>query len=65
VIEPKLIPALKRLTVNQRTAVVLVHGYGWTLREVGDLTGVKITTVQNHLNRGLAKLRRELNGDIG
>lgn len=65
VFEPTLIPALKQLTVNQRTAVVLVHGYGWTLREVGDLTGVKVTTVQNHLNRGLAKLRRELNGDIG
>jgi DNA-directed RNA polymerase specialized sigma24 family protein len=65
VFEPKLIPALKELTVSQRTAVVLVHGYGWTLREVGELTGVKITTVQNHLNRGLAKLRRELNGDIG
>jgi len=62
IFEPKLIPALKELTVNQRTAVVLVHGYGWTLREVGELTGVKVTTVQNHLNRGLAKLRRELNG---
>jgi DNA-directed RNA polymerase specialized sigma24 family protein len=64
VFEPKLIPALMQLTVNQRTAVVLVHGYGWTLREVGDLTGVKVTTVQNHLNRGLAKMRRKLNGDI-
>jgi RNA polymerase sigma-70 factor (ECF subfamily) len=64
IFEPNLIPALKELTVNQRTAVVLVHGYGWTLREVGNLTGVKVTTVQNHLNRGLAKLRRKLNGVI-
>jgi len=60
--EPGLIPALQRLTMNQRTAVVLVHGYGWTFREVADLTGVKVTTVQNHLERGLKKLRYEMNG---
>lgn len=64
IFEPKLIPTLKKLTVSQRTAVVLVHGYGWTLREVGELTGIKVTSVQNHLDRGLAKLRRELNGEI-
>jgi DNA-directed RNA polymerase specialized sigma24 family protein len=62
--EPELIPALKRLTVNQRTAVVLILGYGWTFREVAELTSIKVTTVQNHLERGLKKLRRELNGDI-
>lgn len=60
--EPRLIPALKGLTVNQRTAVVLIHGFGWTMREVADLTDIKITTVQNHLERGLRKLRTELEG---
>jgi RNA polymerase sigma factor (sigma-70 family) len=60
--EPGLSPALSGLSQRQRTAVVLVHGYGWTLREVAELTGVKITTVQNHLERGLAKLRRALDG---
>jgi DNA-directed RNA polymerase specialized sigma24 family protein len=48
------------LSEGQRTAVVLVHGFGWTLREVGELTGVQPTTVQNHLERGLAKLRAAL-----
>ena len=62
--EPKLIPALQRLTEHQRTAVVLVYGYGWTLREVAELTGVKVTTVQNHLERGLRKLRTDLEGGM-
>jgi DNA-directed RNA polymerase specialized sigma24 family protein len=56
-IEPRLATALPELSERQRTAVVLVHGFGWTLREVAELTGVKPTTVQNHLERGLAKLR--------
>jgi DNA-directed RNA polymerase specialized sigma24 family protein len=60
--EPGLLPALASLSLRQRTAVVLVHGFGWTLREVAELTGVKVTTVQNHLERGLAKLRRHLEG---
>jgi DNA-directed RNA polymerase specialized sigma24 family protein len=47
----------------QRSAVVLVHGFNWTLREVGECTGVKVTTVQNHLERGLAKLRKVMKVD--
>ena len=62
IVEPGLAPALKTLSRRQRTAVVLVHGFGWTLREVAELTGTKITTVQNHLERGLAKLREALEG---
>ncbi len=63
VFEPGLGPELKTLTARQRTAVVLVHGFSWTLREVAELTGTKVTTVQNHLERGLAKLRQTLQGD--
>jgi DNA-directed RNA polymerase specialized sigma24 family protein len=62
IVEPGLSVALKTLSTRQRTAVVLVHGFGWTLREVAELTGTKITTVQNHLERGLAKLRQALEG---
>lgn len=58
--EPGLPKALATLTHRQRVAVVLVHGYGYTLREVADLTGTKPTTVQNHLSRGLARLRNSL-----
>jgi len=56
-IEPGLAGALGALTERQRVAVGLVHGYGWTLREVADLCGLQITSVQNHLERGLARLR--------
>jgi RNA polymerase sigma-70 factor (ECF subfamily) len=62
-VEPGLPAALRQLTESQRIAVVLVHGYGWTMREVGELMGVAVTTVQNHLERGLAKLRRALEVD--
>lgn len=58
--EPGLPSALAALSQRQRVAVVLVHGYGYTLREVADLTGIKQTTVQNHAERGLAHLRARL-----
>jgi DNA-directed RNA polymerase specialized sigma24 family protein len=44
--------------------VVLIHGFDYTLREVADLTGVKITTVQNHLERGLRRLRDQLGVEV-
>ena len=55
--EPRLGDALAALTERQRVAVGLVHGYGWTLREVADVCGLRVTTVQNHLERGTARLR--------
>lgn len=58
--EPGLPRALARLTRRQRLAVVLVHGYGYTLHEVADLAGIRPTTVQNHAGRGLARLRDAL-----
>lgn len=58
--EPELAGLLGELPARQRIAVVLVHGYGWTTREVGDLLGVRPTTVQSHLSRGLSRLRQEL-----
>jgi DNA-directed RNA polymerase specialized sigma24 family protein len=59
-VEPKLRAALEALTEHQRVAVVLVHGYGWTMREVAELDGIAVTTVQNHLDRALRKLRAAL-----
>jgi DNA-directed RNA polymerase specialized sigma24 family protein len=58
--EPGLPAALAGLTQRQRLAVVLVHGYAYTLREAAELIGVRQTTVQNHLTRGLARLRLTL-----
>lgn len=56
-IEPSLGAALTNLSERQRTAVVLIHGFGWTLREVAELTNTRVTTVQTHLERGLQHLR--------
>lgn len=56
-VEPRLPAALTALTERQRVCVVLVHGYEWTHQEVADLLGVSRSSVQNHLERGLASLR--------
>jgi DNA-directed RNA polymerase specialized sigma24 family protein len=63
--EPALPAALAALTQRQRLAVVLVHGYGYTMREVAELTGLRPTTVQNHLARGLGRLRAMLGATEG
>jgi RNA polymerase sigma-70 factor (ECF subfamily) len=59
-VEPGLTAALVRLSANQRTAVVLVKGFGWELHEVAELTGSSVSTVNTHVRRGLAKLRADL-----
>ena len=61
--EPDLAPALHALSGKQRAAVVLVHGFGWTVTEVAELWGVTFSTVQAHLDRGMTKLRRRLGVD--
>jgi RNA polymerase sigma factor (sigma-70 family) len=52
-----LVRALARLSGPQRTAVVLVHAYGWSYAEVADALGVSVAAVTNHVHRGLRKLR--------
>lgn len=57
-VEPKLVVALRQMSEKQRAAVVLVHGYQYSLREVAELLDVTVSTVQTHVDRGLARLRR-------
>jgi DNA-directed RNA polymerase specialized sigma24 family protein len=59
-VEPSLNEALALLSQRQRVVVVLVHGLGWTQREVAELLGLKISSVRNHLRRGLDQLRKQL-----
>ncbi len=59
-VEPGLAGALQGLSEKQRVCVLLVHGFGWTLREVGDWLGVNPSTVQRHLDRGMDELRSAL-----
>ena len=62
-VEPALPSSLKALPERQRQAVMLIHGYGWTQMEVAELLGVSKTTVQQHLERGVVKLRKSLGVD--
>ncbi len=59
-VDPELWEAVTDLSDNQRVAVVLVHAFGWAMRDVADLLGVSVPTVGTHLRRGLATLRRRL-----
>jgi RNA polymerase sigma-70 factor (ECF subfamily) len=58
--EPGLLPALAELTEMQRTVVYLVEGCQWGLTEVSELLGVSVSTVRNHLARGMDRLRARL-----
>jgi DNA-directed RNA polymerase specialized sigma24 family protein len=59
-VEPGLVPALAELTEQQRTVVYLVEGCGWGLTETARRLDINISTVRNHLARGMAKLRAAL-----
>ena len=58
--EPALVPALERLTEQQRMAVLLVEGMGWGHRDVGRLLGISVSTVRTHVRRALRALREDL-----
>ncbi len=59
-VEPGLPPALNKLSARQRQVVILVHGFEYTHQEVAGLLGISRSSVQNHAERGLSKLRTEL-----
>ena len=51
---------LSRLRPSQRVAVLLIHGYGFSYRDVAQLLDVSEAAVTNHVHRGLRKLRARL-----
>ena len=59
-VEPGLPNALNKLSARQRQVVVLIHGFEYTYQEVADLLGISRSSIQNHVERGLARLRSEL-----
>jgi DNA-directed RNA polymerase specialized sigma24 family protein len=61
-VDPRLPAALARLSPRQRAAVLLVHAHQFTYGEAADALGCKVSTLRNHLDRGLHRLRRELGG---
>ncbi len=63
-VEPGLVPALAALTENQRVALLLVEGYGWTLADTADLLEISVSSVRNHVRRGLERVRRTMIGEV-
>jgi DNA-directed RNA polymerase specialized sigma24 family protein len=59
-VDPELPRALLELSPQQRAAVLLVHAHGWTFAEAADALSVSVSTLRNHLNRGLTRLRQLL-----
>ena len=55
-----IIAALRRLSSEQRRAVVLHHLVGRTVEEIADETGVAVGTVKSRLCRGRAALAQLL-----
>jgi RNA polymerase sigma-70 factor (ECF subfamily) len=55
--EPDLAPALQDLTLRQRQAVVLVVGFGFSHSEAAELLGISRSSIQNHVERAMSKLR--------
>lgn len=62
--EPALADAIGDLSEKQRAAVVLVHGYGWTVTEVAEMWGVTFSTVKAHIDRAMGRLRKKLGVDL-
>ena len=58
--EPELPAALEALSERERVATVLIEGFGWTYREVAEMTDLSISSVQSYRERGLRKLRAAL-----
>ena len=52
-----LLRSLRRLTPDQRTALLLVKSYGYSHREVAELLDINEGAVNNLVHRGLARLR--------
>lgn len=59
-VEPGLVGALEQLPERQRTVVVLLYCFEWTMGETAALLGLSKSTVQSYAERGLSKLRNRL-----
>lgn len=59
-VEPGLPAALATLPEKQRTVVMLLHSFDWTMSEVAEVLGVSKGTVQSHERRAMTRLRRKL-----
>jgi len=52
--------AMRSLSEEQRTAIILKEYHGMTFQEIADMQGCPLSTVKTRLYQGLAQLRRHL-----
>jgi RNA polymerase sigma factor (sigma-70 family) len=62
--EPGLVDALNELSEMQRQVVYLVEGFGWGLTDTARILEISVSTVRNHLARGMARLRAQLEVEV-
>jgi RNA polymerase sigma-70 factor (ECF subfamily) len=55
---------LDSLPEIHRVALVLRHGFGFSLREIADMTGTSANTIKMRLFHGLKKLRKLIDRDL-
>lgn len=48
---------LATLTPDQRSCVLLTHGFGWAYDDVAELLGMTRSAVNNHIHRGMNRVR--------
>lgn len=59
-VEPALSAAMRALSSQQRSAVWLVYGCGWSYREAAEALNISPTSVGTHLGRAMVRLREQL-----
>ena len=52
--------AMRSLSDEQRTAIILKEYHGMTFQEIADMQGCPLSTVKTRLYQGLSQLRRQL-----
>jgi RNA polymerase sigma factor (sigma-70 family) len=61
--DSSLFNSLSSLSEAQRVSVLMVHGHQWTYAEVAEALECSVSAVTNHVHRGLATLRRQLESE--
>jgi DNA-directed RNA polymerase specialized sigma24 family protein len=59
-VDPRLPAALATLSARQRGAVLLVHAYGYDLGSAAQVLGCSVSSLRNHVARGMRRLRSQL-----
>lgn len=64
VADPALAQALNRLSLDQRTVVVLRYHLDWSIEAIADALGCATGTVKSRLHRGLHRLESMLEAPV-